>query len=125
MHLSLAIYHLKVSMFTRARAIVASNHHLKIVAARASAPSRFKTRSAGFYPDIGADLDERRSGGDPRLRDAAIPLIHLRIQAERAQPSCGPRDNAECHRGYLYTADYKHADSQHDQQTLHRQCTEV
>jgi hypothetical protein len=47
------------------------------------------------------------------------------MQDERAQPSRGPRDDAECHRGHLYTADYEHADSQHDRQTLHHQCTEV
>lgn len=119
--LSLAIRHLKVSMLTRE--VVASNHHLKIVIARAiSAKPRFKTRPAGFYPWflIGADLDGRLKSARSVITRT---LIHL--QDERAQPSRGPRDDAECHRGHLYTADYEHADSQHDQQTLHRQRTEV
>lgn len=47
------------------------------------------------------------------------------MQDKRAQSSRSPRNNAECHRRYLHTADYKHANSQHDQQTLHRQCAEV
>lgn len=116
MHLSLAIQHLKVSMLTRE--VVASNHHLKIVVARAtSAKPRFKTRPAGFYPEflIGTDRSAR----------SVITRALINLQNERAQPSRGPRDDAECHRGHLYTADYEHADSQHDQQTLHRQRTEV
>lgn len=47
----IAIYHLKISMFTPSREIVASNHHLKIVAACENTKS-VKTCPAGFYPDI-------------------------------------------------------------------------
>ena len=62
---------------------------------------------------------------DPQLRDVAIPLIHLQMQDKCAEPSRGPRDDTECHRRYFYTFDYEHADSEHDRQTLHHQCTEV
>lgn len=53
----------------------------------------------------------------------AILLIYL--QDKRAQSSRGPRDNAKCHRRYLHTINYEHANSQHDQQTLHRQRAKV
>lgn len=47
------------------------------------------------------------------------------MQDKRAQSSCGSRDNAERHRRYLHTINYEHANSQHDQQTLHRQRAQV
>lgn len=59
------------------------------------------------------------------VRFYAILLIYLRMQDKRAQPSRGPRNNTERHRRYIHTADYEHANSQHDQQTLHRQRAEV
>lgn len=55
----------------------------------------------------------------------AISLIYFRLQDKCAQPSRGPRDNAKRHRRYLRTVDYEHANSQHDQQTLHHQRAEV
>jgi len=46
-------------------------------------------------------------------------------QDERAESSRGPRDDAKRHPRHFYSSDYEYADSQHDQQALHRQRTEV
>lgn len=47
------------------------------------------------------------------------------MQDKRAQSSRGTRNNAKRHRRYLHTINHEHANSQHDQQTLHRQRAEV